>query len=537
MNNLEQFNSFGKRNKERIISNNKSVIYTRVSDIKQQDNTSLSSQKKYCTEYAEKRGFEVCKYFGGKVASAKTDDRKEFKEMLAFVRRRKISNIIVYSIDRFSRSGASAISTVEELNRKGINVLSVTQPVNNGTSTGSFFQNINLLFSKYDNDQRREKTIGGMRERLRDGFWMGTAPMGYKNARNEKNIPIILPDEKAKLIRKAFLWKANEGLANAEIVKKLEAHGLKIYRQQLTRMFKNPVYCGLLSHSLLEGEVIQGIHPAIVSKDIFLKVNGIQAKNHHGYTHKKINDNLPLKGFAKCSGCGSNMSGYLVKKKGLYYYKCKTTGCSSNRSAKFLHGLFEKLIEVYQVKEELSPIVEIQVKNTFDLFNKTKEESKETLKYNLKTINEKIEKLEERFAIGEIKHEMYEKFVKKFWEERADVEKEMKKNGFDGANQEKYLDKAIKFFTNLKEMWELGGYEAKQRFQFMLFPDGIVYDRKKDMVRTTQANPVLEIIHCISTLLENKKSGQKLNLSTLSARVIPAGFEPATVCLEGIGFL
>ena len=55
MSNLNQFQSFAKRNKLKTISNNKTVIYTRVSDVKQHDNTSLESQLKYCTEYAQKK--------------------------------------------------------------------------------------------------------------------------------------------------------------------------------------------------------------------------------------------------------------------------------------------------------------------------------------------------------------------------------------------------------------------------------------------------------------------------------------------------
>jgi site-specific DNA recombinase len=120
----------------------------------------------------------------------------------------------VYSIDRFSRAGASAITIVEELKKKGINVLSVTQPVDVETSTGMFFQNLNLLFSKYDNDQRRDKTVMGMRQRLLNGYWMGRAPIGCKNARYVNNIPIIVFDENAKIIRNIFLRKINEGLSN-----------------------------------------------------------------------------------------------------------------------------------------------------------------------------------------------------------------------------------------------------------------------------------------------------------------------------------
>ena len=90
MSNLNQFQSFAKRSKHATIRNNKAVIYTRVSDINQRDNTSLDSQLKYCTEYANKNEMDICDYFGGTNESAKTDDRKEFQRMLSFVKTKKV---------------------------------------------------------------------------------------------------------------------------------------------------------------------------------------------------------------------------------------------------------------------------------------------------------------------------------------------------------------------------------------------------------------------------------------------------------------
>lgn len=532
MSNLNQFHSFAKQNKRKIISNNKAVIYTRVSDIKQQDNTSLESQKKYCTEFANNKTFEICGYFGGTYESAKTDDRKQFQQMLTFVKKNKIANIVVYSIDRFSRAGASAIATVEKLNRSGINVLSVTQPVNTETSTGAFFQNINLLFSKYDNDQRREKTITGMRQRLLNGYWLGTAPLGYKNARNEQNIPVLELSDKAKLVRKAFLWKAEENLSNAEIVDKLKLHGWTIYRQRLTNMFKNPVYCGLITHSLLEGQVIEGKHPAIVSKTVFLKVNGIQAKNNQNYKQNPENENLPLKGFGKCSSCHSPLTGYIVKKKGIYYYKCKTVGCPCNRNANALHQQFEQLLSKYQIDDTLVAPLKTQLKYTFEYHNQSKKDNTATLKYNLKTIDEKIDKVQERYVIGDVDGELYQKFIKKFRIEKAEIEQEIRKVSFDSSNLDFYLDESLKLFCNINKMWGLRDYSGKQRLQNILFPEGIVYDRKNDRVRTSKTNSVMELVRCLSVSLKDKKSGQKDDFSNLSAPVTPAGFEPATVRAE-----
>ncbi len=66
-----------------------------------------------------------------------------------------------------------------------------------------------------------------------------------------------------------------------------------------------------------------------------------------------------------------------------------------------------------------------------------------------------------------------------------------------------------------------------------MFPDGIVYDRKNDVVRTSRANSIFELTRSLLISLNQQKSGQKNNNVNLSALVIATGFEPVTVCLEG----
>lgn len=66
-----------------------------------------------------------------------------------------------------------------------------------------------------------------------------------------------------------------------------------------------------------------------------------------------------------------------------------------------------------------------------------------------------------------------------------------------------------------------------------MFPDGIVYDRKNDIVRTNKVNSVFELTRSLSIRFSKNKSGQKNKNINLSAPVIATGFEPVTVCLEG----
>ena len=525
MGRLEQFQGFAKKNAKKIARNNKAVIYTRVSDIKQKENTSLESQKQLCEDFAKQNGFEIYAYFGGIYESAKTDERKAYKEMLSYVKKKKITNIIVYSLDRYSRTGGLAIATVENLKKKGIRVLSIAQNVDSDTPTGTFMQGFHLLYSRYDNDVKSTNTIRGMRHRLLNGYFMGVAPLGYKNARDENNKPIIVHNDQAPLIKKAFLWKVNENLSNVEIVERLGKLGLKIYKQRLSDIFRNPVYCGLLTSSLIEGEVVQGIHKPIVSKEIFLKVNGI---NKNKSSHNVKNDNLPLKGFTSCINCGSPLTGFLVKAKGIYYYKCKTNGCSCTRNTKVLHQHFKDILSKYQIDKRLMSPLKKQLKNTFEYFNKADRENLPILNRNLNAIEEKIEKMQERYVIGEIEVELYRKFKDKFTAEKEELEREIKNSGSLSSNLDRYIENALKLFCNLHKMWELSDYSGKQKLQKLLFPEGIRYDRKNDQVQTLTVNPVMELIRCFSEVLSKNKSGQKVDLTCLSACVTSAGFKPAT---------
>ena len=159
MKNIRAFEKFAKGKPAKTERNNTCVIYTRVSTREQAEhNMSLDTQRRACETYVRKQGYRIMAYFGGTYESAKTDERIEFNNMLSFVQksREKISYIVVYSVDRFSRSGANAIYITEQLKLVGISVVSVSQPTDVNTPSGCLQQNIQFIFSEYDNQLRRE---------------------------------------------------------------------------------------------------------------------------------------------------------------------------------------------------------------------------------------------------------------------------------------------------------------------------------------------------------------------------------------------
>lgn len=506
-----------------------SVIYTRVSTKEQADtNLSLQTQKKACEGFAAKNGYSVVAYFGGTFESAKSDERKEFKRMLDFVKksRERISHIIVYSVDRFSRSGANAIFIASELQKVGISITSVTQPMDASTASGSLQQNIHFIFSEYDNQIRKEKCMAGMKEKLASGHWLGRPPFGYDTITTNGERRIVV-NAKGKLLRKAFEWKANEGLLNVEIVERLAKFGLTLHHQKISTAFANPFYCGLISHNFLNGELVEGKHEKLVSKELFLRVNKEQSLNASGWKVFDENEHLPLKRFLHCQQCGKPLRGYMVKKKKIHYYKCGTTGCCVNESAKRLHQEFYGMLTNFTIDEKYVPVLRHQLEATVLKHNEDKQAEIELVVRDSKELSQKMERLEERYINEELNRDLFDKFMSKFKDEQAELQKRYETLREKTSNLQKEIETSLKIATKLPEFWLNSNYNTKHKIQQIVYPEGIFYDKKNRGCRTNRVNEVLNLIGYFRMAYEQKRNGID-NSKVEQSRLVPrAGVEPA----------
>jgi site-specific DNA recombinase len=529
MSNKSLLQKFAKgKQPEQGVTGLNAVVYTRVSSKEQADtNKSLEWQKKFCEDYALKNTLQIKGCFGGTYESAQTDERKEFNRMIKFVRnhKEKISFILVYSLDRFSRSGENAIYISSELKKIGITIIAVTQPIDTNTHTGTLQQNIQFIFSKYDNDMRRQKSVDGMREKLKRGEWLGPAPKGYSYDRSEGNkVQKIVINESGKLIKKAFYWKL-EGESHPKIIEKLNALGLKVPIQTLSDILHNPFYCGLVAHTLLDGEIVQGNHPALISEDVFMKVHKLQKVD--GFHQKKDNENLPLKPFLYCSICGSTYTGYLVKKKKLYYYKCNTRKCNCNKSANSLHEMFTALLQKYRVDSTYFGLLKEQLEFTYNNLTEKNTDLKKELTLKSSETQIKIKNVKERFATGEIERNLYAEVSAKLEKEKSDIETEIEKTGSRVSNLEKLINYTMDLSSKLHTTWKLGEHTDKQNLQKIVFPEGIQYHRRKDEYLTPRVNRVFEFVLYVSKHYDGNKNGSFDFYVENSHSVPRAGIEPA----------
>ena len=531
MTKLSLFTKFGKDNRT-IAANDgarTAVIYTRVSSKEQADkNLSLDFQKKTIEEYALRNNIRVMDCFGGTYESAKTDGRKEFQRMLTYIKQHKgkVTHILVYMIDRFSRTGGAAIALAADLRQKyGVDIYAIAQPTDTSNPSGVFQQSIQFLFSHYDNELRRERTLAGTRARFEQGIWITKPPIGY-DAIKTNGIRTVVINAIGNKIKKAFVWKS-EGEKNEAILSKLKSMGVQLNKQHLTKILKNPFYCGLISHNMLHGRIVEGVHEPLISKNLFLKVNEIHQSNAgYGVPHKKQQDEVPLKVFIKCSDCNKPFTGYIVKAKNLWYYKCRTIGCKCNKSAIKMHQKFTDFLADYHIKPELkAPLLKL-IKEQWVAINKDNVELEQDFKKQLTCVASKLENIEESYYVmKEMDKNTFDKYHTKYRKEHSEINKQLSKLSTGISNPIETLEKALRLSLRLSAEWTSSDIEQKEKLQKLVFPEGIIYDKQNDAFRTTRVNSIFELIASQQRRIEQNERGQKVVDTYLSPSVRQRRFE------------
>ncbi|UOQ76525.1 recombinase family protein [Hymenobacter sp. 5516J-16] len=522
---------FGKPSKQTVLSaTNRVVIYTRVSTKEQADtNHSLALQKKQCLEHAQVNGYEVVEHFGGTYESAKDDGRKEFTRMLKFVQQKsnRISRIVVASFDRFSRSGGAAIALITKLRGEGVSVDAVTQQIDASTPEGQLFQAIQMLMNNFDNALRARRAKSGTEERIRNGYWTARAPLGYTMTK-QGNEQIIVVNETGELLRQVFRMKLEDGFSNTQLLAWLRKRNVKVANGSLTQIFQNPFYCGFIRHSSLDGEVIKGRHPALITPEQFLRLHTLKQRET-GYTHAKEISPLPLKHHAHCGRCGKPLTGYEVKAKKLWYYKCNTIGCKLNVSARQLHTVFQDMLSKYALHPHLVEPLKVITASVFTELNQEGVVERKAVETSLQQVHRKLEKMESRYALGELDQATYQKYSRKIISEELEpLQTTYQTFGSNLSNLQAYTDFAVEMAAKLPILWEKADLLTRQKLQHMFHPNGIAYAPEKGLYRTGRQNVIFGIIASMSIIDTKQKTGLSTSKRAKTSLVGPTGIEPVT---------
>lgn len=263
------------------------AIYTRKSSEEglEQDFNSLHAQREACEAFIKSQvgeGWRLIKtaYDDGGLSGA-TMQRPALQRLLEDIRRRRVDVVVVYKVDRLTRSLADFAKMVELFDANGVSFVAVTQQFNTTTSMGRLTLNVLLSFAQFEREVTGERIRDKIAASKRKGMWMGgVPPLGY-DVHDRRLVVNRTEATTVKRIYERYLELGSvrlvrNDLVRREIVSKVRVskNGVRSGGQQFSRgalyqMLSNPIYLGEIRH---KKERHPGQHQPIVSRELWEKV-------------------------------------------------------------------------------------------------------------------------------------------------------------------------------------------------------------------------------------------------------------------------
>jgi site-specific DNA recombinase len=321
--------------KQQPIKRTRCAVYTRKSTEEglEQEFNSLDAQREAGEAYVASQRHEgwtlVPDYYDDGGFSGGSMERPALKRLLADIAAGKIDVIVVYKVDRLSRSLADFAKMVEIFDAHTVSFVSVTQQFNTTTSMGRLTLNILLSFAQFEREVIGERVRDKVAASKRKGMWMGgSPPYGYDVIERR----LVINDAEAAVVRKIFqrflvlrsTTKLTEELRQEGCLTKSYVTGSGRHKQGrlmdkgfLYKLLSNPVYLGETRH---RDQVYPGQHIAIIDRAQWLEVRRIMEENPtaRGNAARAQNPAL-LRGLIRCGGCDSGMTPTHTRRHGRQY--------------------------------------------------------------------------------------------------------------------------------------------------------------------------------------------------------------------------
>ncbi|HTV56702.1 MAG TPA: recombinase family protein [Terriglobia bacterium] len=324
------------------------AIYTRKSSEEglEQSFNSLDAQREACEAFIASQRHEgwralPARYEDGGYSGG-TLERPAVQRLLQDVQGHKVDTIVVYKVDRLTRSLADFAKIVEALDARGVSFVSVTQQFNTTTSMGRLTLNILLSFAQFEREVTGERIRDKIAASKRKGMWMGgNVPLGY----NVKDRRLFINPGEAELIRRIFnlylelgcVAKLKAKLDEEKIRSKertsvagVRSGGTSYSTGALYQILKNRIYIGEISH---RGQNHPGLHDAIMPRELWERVQAqLKSDNQGRRDGRKANSPSLLVGLLQGAD-GSPFTPSHTSKSGRRYRYYVSQGKADNGNA------------------------------------------------------------------------------------------------------------------------------------------------------------------------------------------------------------
>ena len=313
-----------------VIRKVRCAVYTRKSTEEglEQEFNSLDAQREACEAYIASQKAEgwlpTADHYADGGYSGGTLERPALKRLIADIEVKKIDVVVVYKIDRLSRSLMDFARLVEVFDRNAVTFVSVTQSFNTTTSMGRLTLNVLLSFAQFEREVIGERIRDKFAASRRKGMWMGGwAPLGY----NIKNRKLVVNETEAKLVQSIFKRFAR-GIPPQALIDGLAKEGARnkngkpIDKGYLYRVLHNRVYLGEAVH---KGTAYPGEHASIIECDLWDQVHSLIGISSAGRRKRPLGRTPALLKGLVFGPCGAAMTPAHTRKGGkLYRYYVST---------------------------------------------------------------------------------------------------------------------------------------------------------------------------------------------------------------------
>ncbi len=311
------------------------AIYTRKSSEHglEQDFNSLDAQREAAEAYIKSQAHEgwrclKTRYDDGGLSGG-TLERPALQSLLADIQSRKVDVVVVYKVDRLTRSLADFAKLVERFEAHGVSFVAVTQQFNTTTSMGRLTLNVLLSFAQFERELAGERIRDKFAASRRKGMWMGgTIPLGY----DVKDRKLVVNDAEADRVRLIFRQYLAVGCV-AKLRAELDERGIRskqrslasgrvhgggsFWRGALYHLLHNRIYRGEVVH---KGTVYPGEHKAIVDEELWSAVQARLADNRTTRRKSRVETGALLAGLIYDDRGNIMSPSYSVRRGNRYRY-------------------------------------------------------------------------------------------------------------------------------------------------------------------------------------------------------------------------
>lgn len=299
----------------------RAVVYLRVSS-KGQVNTdydpegiSIPAQRISCLRKAEQLGLTiVAEYVEAGISGTEMSKRVAFQQMLERIRRDKdVDYVIVYKLSRFARNRTDDAIVMADLQKRGVTLISATESID-ATPVGQLMHGILAAFNEYRSREDGADIAYKMGQKAKNGGTLGKAPIGYINTlervEGREFRGIAVDEERAPFVKLAFELYDQGEFSMEDIADILTDRGLEtratarrpagpVSSSKISSMLRDPYYVGDIVY---KGETFEGRHPAIIDRDLFVRVQRRLESSGRAGERKRVYPHY-LKGTLWCGEC------------------------------------------------------------------------------------------------------------------------------------------------------------------------------------------------------------------------------------------